>query len=136
MRNADKEITLFNYFNDPVTGYDNCKRTHFKGASVFAQTQVNVDKDGLASADLYTIRIPEEAAEADYLRPGEFNQLEDKGNAFTLAKGDKVVLGHADDDNPRPGDLEKKYGNEFVVTVTGVTDNRGKREPHWKVICK
>ena len=30
-------------------------------------------------------------------------------------------------------DLEKKYQ---TLTVVGCTDNRGKREPHWKVIAK
>lgn len=131
MRNADKTITIYNYTQDPETGYDMAHRTQISGVSAFCETKVTVDKEGLMSADLYTVRIPEEAA-SGYATPKEFDALTDRTGRFTLAKGDKIVIGVADDENPRPGDLEKKY--DRVLTITGVTDNRGKREPHWKVI--
>lgn len=129
MRNADKTITVYNYTQDPETGYDMAHRTQIDGVSAFCETKVTVDKDGLMSADLFTVRIPEISG---YATPKEFETLEDKTGRFTLSKGDKIVIGAAYDENPRPGDLEKKY--DSVLTITGVTDNRGKREPHWKVI--
>ena len=134
MRNADKDITLYNYFLDPETGYDTCKRTYIQGVSAFVQTQVNVSKDGFASASVYTIRITEEAPRKAYVTPKEFEELPDKTGYFTLKKGDKIVLGYASEEVQTPAALESTYGNDQVMTITGVTDNRDKREPHWKVV--
>lgn len=130
VKNADKTITVYNFFLDPVTGYDVSKRTQIDGVSAFCQTKVNVSKDGMASADLFTIRIPEEVAPG-YAPPKEFATLTDKTGRFTLAKGDKIVIGVATEEAPTQSNLEKKY--DTVVTITGVTDNRGKHSPHWKV---
>ena len=52
---------------------------------------------------------------------------------FSCHAGDLIVLGEAMEPDPRPANLEKKYQ---TLTVVGCTDNRGKREPHWKVIAK
>lgn len=131
MRNADKTITLYNYFLDPDTGYDAVRRTLIVGVSAFCETRVNVEKEGLASADVYTLRIPAESSPG-YATSKEYAALSDKAGRWTLAKGDKIVFGVAEEENPRKADLEKRYDN--VVTITGVTDNRGKREPHWKVV--
>lgn len=134
MRNADKTITLYNYFTDAETGYDTCQRLQIDGASAFVQTQVNVSKEGLASASVYTLRISETSASAKYVTPKQFVELENKKGFFTLAKGDKIVLGIAEEETATPAYLESKYGNDQVMTITGVTDNRDKREPHWKVV--
>ena len=134
MRNADKEITLFNFYpsqEDPNIFLS--KRTNISGASVFAQTKVVVYKDGLHAANVYTIRIPESTV-PNYLPPANFKELSDMSDAFTLAPKDKIVLCYADDENTTEAALEDKYGRDYVVTITGVTDNRGKLEPHWKVI--
>ena len=40
MKNATQDITLYNYYLDPVTGYDTCQRLYIQGVSVFAQTKV------------------------------------------------------------------------------------------------
>ena len=134
MRNADKTITLYNYFTDVETGYDTCQRLQIDGAAAFVQTQVNVSKEGLASASVYTVRIPETSAKAQYVTPKKFLELTDKSGYFTLAKGDKIVLGISEDETATPAYLESKFGNDQVMTITGVTDNRDKREPHWKVV--
>lgn len=133
MRNADKTITLYNYYLDQQTGYDTCKRSQIDGVSTFVQTKVNVSKEGLASASVYTVRIPESSAEEQYVTPKQFLELDDKTGYFTLSKGDKIVLGVAEEETATPAYLESKYGNDQVMTITGVTDNRDKREPHWKV---
>jgi hypothetical protein len=133
VKNAEQEITLYNYFMDAETGYDTSRRVHISGVSTFVQTQVNVSKDGLASADVYTIRIPDESVKERYVTPREYKNLKDKSGFFTLAKGDKVVLGYAKEEEATPAYLESTYGNEMVMTITGVTDNRNKRAPHWKV---
>lgn len=134
MRNADKTITLYNYFTEVKTGYDACKRLQIDGVSTFVQTQVNVSKEGFASASVYTIRIPETSVSAQYVTPKHFLELQDKSGYFTFAKGDKIVLGVSEEEDATSAYLENKYGNDQVMTITGVTDNRDKREPHWKVI--
>lgn len=115
MRNADKEITLYNYYLDPDTGYDTCERHFIQGVSVFGTLAVNVSKEGFVAADVYTVRIPAACGE------------------FTFKEGDVIVVGRADEENPRPAELEEKY---TTLTVVSCTDNRGKRAPHWKVVCK
>lgn len=134
MRNADKTITMYNYFTDVETGYDTCKRLQIDGVSTFVQTQVNVSKEGLAAASVYTIRIPETSVFAQYVTPKQFLELSDKTGYFTLSKGDKIVLGVAEEETATAAYLENKYGNDQVMTITGVTDNLDKREPHWKVV--
>lgn len=134
MQNAGKTVTLYNYYLDPATGYDTCSRTLLSGVSVFTQTQVSIDKDGLAAADVYTMRIPKESFTGQYVYPTEYAALESKSGYFTLAKGDKIVLGIADEEKPTAAQLEAKYGTDRVMTVTGVTDNRDKRAPHIKVV--
>lgn len=136
MRNARKTITLYNYYADYSTGYDTCKRTVISGVSVFIQTQVNVSKDGLASASVCTIRIPASSVQEAYVTPKDFQKAENKSGIFTLAKTDKIVLGIAEEETPTSAHLESTYGNDHVMTITGVTDNLDKREPHWKVVCE
>ena len=134
MKNANKDITLYNYYLDPATGYDTCQRLHISDVSAFVRTQVSVSEDGLASADVYALRIPEESVTAQYVTPEQFRELPDKAGYFTLAKADKIVLGNAREETPTPAYLESTYGNDLVLTITGVTDNRDKRAPHWKVV--
>lgn len=116
MRNAGKEITLYHYFPDSETGYDKSVRHFIQGVSVFGTTAVSVDKEGLSSADIYTIRVPEECGE------------------FTFKEGDVIVMGRAEEESPRRGELKIKYPDS--LTVVSCTDNRGKRGAHWKVVCK
>lgn len=134
MRNADKAITLYNYYTDTATGYDTSRRTVINGVSTFVQTQVNVSKEGLAAASVYTVRIPEKSVSEKYVTPKQYLELSDKSGYFTLSKGDKIVLGLAEEETATAAYLESKYGNDQVMTITGVTDNRDKREPHWKVV--
>lgn len=136
MKNATQDITLYNYYLDPATGYDTCQRLYMQGVSVFAQTKVEVSKDGLAAADVYTLRIHEAVPTARYVTPKQFQALEDKTGYFTLSEADKIVLGCAKEETPTPAQLESAYGNGTVLTITGVTDDRGKRAPHWKVTGK
>lgn len=136
MRNADRTITLYNYVLEPETGYDLAIRSIFAGVSVHSKTKVNVDKSGMASADETIIRIPVESTHKDYMRPNAFAQLETVDGYFTLKKGDKIVLGLAEEENPTPAQLEDKYGDDFCLTIIGITDNRDKMEPHWKVVCE
>ena len=120
MKHAEQEITLYSFSEDRETGYETGRRLFLSGVSVFNQTKTNVEKDRLSAANLITIRIPEEIV----FQP------------FPLKTGDVIVLGNVPEENPSRGQLLKQYGGDRVVTVTGVTDNRGGRQPHWKVVGK
>ena len=133
MKHANQKITLYNYYLDPATGYDSCKRLYIEGVSAFVQTKVGVSKEGLSAEDLYTLRIPEACVTEIYDSPKQFQELPDKTGYFTLNKADRIVLGCAEEVQPTPAQLESTYGNDMVMTITGVTDNRDKHEPHWKV---
>lgn len=136
MRNADRTITLYNYILDRETSYDVAVRHVLTGVSVHSVTKVNVDKNGMASADETVIRIPVTATHEAYIRPSAYQAEPDIDGFFTLKKGDKIVLGLADEESPTPSEIENKYGADFCVSIIGVTDNRDKREPHWKVTCE
>ena len=86
MRNAGKTITLYSHSLDPETGYDVWSGQVIKGVSVFGTTAVSVGSDGLASADVYTIRVPESCGE------------------FLFQEGDLIVLGET-----------KKHGGHWKV---------------------
>ena len=78
MKNAEKTITLYNYTQDVATGYDMAHRTVIYGVSAFCQTKVTVGDEGLMSADMFTLRIPENAPCAAYVTPKQFAALADK----------------------------------------------------------
>lgn len=115
MKNAVQTVTLYHNRLDPDTGYDVLVRYLIEGVSVFGKTEVRISDDGFASADVYTLRVPERCG------------------MFPFCAGDLIVLGNASEQNPIPGALEKKYQ---TLTVVSCTDNRGKQGAHWKVICK
>lgn len=113
MKGADKTITLFTHSLNENTGYDVWTGQVIRGVSVFGSTAVNVNTDGFASADVYTVRVPQKCGD------------------FVFKAGDLIVLGEAEETTASPAELERKYQ---TLTVVGCTDNRGKPEPHWKVI--
>lgn len=113
MRNAVKTITL--YHVRWLADTEDKIRSVIADVSVFGNTAVRVGDNGLSTADVYTVRIPEERGK------------------FTISEGDWIVIGEADEENPTKAQLEKKYQ---TLTVVGVTDNRGKRGGHYKVVCK
>ena len=116
MKNAGQAITLYNYFLDPETGYDTCTRAYIRGVSVFGKAEVSVTKEGFVSADVYTVRVPTACGE------------------YTFRAGDVIVAGEAVEERPSRAELEEKY--PVVLTVVSCTDNREKREGHWKVVCQ
>ena len=112
MKNADRSITLYNYRLDPKMGYDTCTRHIIEGVSIFGSLAVDVSKEGFAAADIYTLRVPEECG------------------SFEFREGDVILTGVAAAENPR------KEKTPDQMTVVSCTDNRSKRAPHWKVVCR
>lgn len=131
MRNAAETITIYNAFLDSENGYDIYKRTVITGVSWFSCTQTAVSGDGgLTAADEYTARIPNELC-SGYVDPKSYTGA---AGTWTLKPGDIIVKGIASEENPRPKTLFDTYSN--VLTVVGITDNRGGRGAHIKVVGK
>lgn len=131
MRNAENTVTIYNAFYDSTSGYDVYMRTVITGVSWFSRTLTNVVGDGgLISANEFTVRIPEELC-SGYVDPKSYTGVV---STWTLRPGDIIVKGTATENNPLPKDLFKAYSDIF--TVVGVTDSRGGRGAHIKVVGK
>ena len=137
MRQCNETITVFNKRQASGTGYDVYIPTVIAGVSWFCEIASTVDVSGLRAANKFTIRIPLDAdfSEKSYVTPAEYAASEDSDTIFTLGNGDIIVKVAITESGLKPADLQARYGE--VVTVLGVTDNRGaKKAPHWKVVGK
>lgn len=135
MKLCNDTITVYNAKLDTVTGFDMYNRTVIIGASWFCDIAANVDGSGLKAANKFIIRIPVDAdfGGKTYLPPLEYAQTDTPNKYFTLREGDLIVRGLASEENPRPADLHKNYGE--VATILGLTDDRrGHFAQHWKVV--
>ena len=59
LTNAD--ITIYNHIYDKATRLDEWRRTVIHGVHFYVDNKVSVGDSGLNSADVYKIRIPEDA---------------------------------------------------------------------------
>lgn len=118
MMNADTTITVFSSVYDETLGYDLYNATVISGVSWFGRVKTAVKTDGgLASADEYAVRIPDDRINDD--------SIFKVGNI--IAKG-LVAL-----ENPRPAEI---FGAADSFTIIGVTDNRNKKGGHIRVVGK
>lgn len=137
MKLVDDTITIFNKYIDSETKFKKYISTVVTGVHWYGTDMVSVTSDGLVGANKFTIRIPEEAdfGEKEYVSPKDFSKLTDKSGYFTIAEGDIIVHGVAEEDEAKPDYLEDTY--DEVVTIISVTDNRkAPNAKHWRVVCK
>ena len=129
--NAD--ITLYNHYLDKDTRLDNWKRTIIRGVHFYVDHKVSVGDNGVNSADIYKIRIPEDAEYGgQYISEDEW--LERGcciGSYWTLQNDDIVVLGECYLDIEKPADLKVK-GKRYCK-ITSWSDNRFGGLPHWRI---
>ena len=120
MKLCNDTITVFNARVDPDEGGNVWVPTVITGASWYLTDAATVDasKGGLVAANKVTVRIPVEAAPAEFaLKNGDI-----------LVKGDAAAV-----ESPTPAKLKKLYGVD-CATILGVTDNRrAPRAPHWRI---
>lgn len=131
MQHADETIVVYNRKYDAARGYDVYCAAVIPNVSWHGTALAAPGAEGLAEANQYTIRIPDNA---DYLTPADYAASASVNNRFTLAEGDLIALGTAAVENPTPAAIHK--GHDTVATIIGVTDNRKGRSPHWKVTAK
>lgn len=129
--NAD--ITLYNHYYDKDTRLDKWHRTVIRGVHFYVDHKVSVGDNGVNSADVYKIRIPEDADyQGAYVSEDEWIALGlNVAGKWTLQSDDLVVLGECDMDIDRPAHL-KEAGKRYCK-VTSWSDNRFGGLPHWRI---
>lgn len=134
MNHCNETITVYNAKYDPSTDTTKYHRTVITGASWFGSLKSTVDGNGLKAANMYTVRIPEDASfeGKQYVDHLTFADLSDPSGAWTLANGDYIVHGIGQDITT-PSTLHVAFAE--VMTILFITDNRTALfAPHWKVV--
>ncbi len=129
--NAD--ITLYNHYYDKDTRLDHWQRSVIYGVHFYVDHKVSVGDTGVNSANVYKIRIPEDAQCMNtYISEDEWQE---KGcgvlENWTLQNDDLVVLGECGIDIERPADLQR-LGKRYCK-ITSWSDNRFGGLPHWRI---
>lgn len=128
--NAD--ITIYNHKTNKNTRLDEWQRTVIRGVWFYVDHKVSVGDGGLNSADVYKIRIPEEAESSRlYVPEEEYFCREDVSGYWTLQEDDLVVCGVCDIEIEKPADLKERHIR--YCKITSWSDNRFGGSPHWRV---
>ena len=117
--NAD--ITILNRVYDPEERLDKWKATFIENVSFYSDTKVNLDSNGLTTADVYKMRIPDYNG---YVPAGEY--IGEEGT-WTLQIDDYIVKGKLDKDVTRPAELDDK------IRIKSFSDNRRGMLPHLRI---
>ena len=130
--NAD--LTIFNYRGtDKTTGRATYFRTQIRGVSFYTEQKVQVTDKGLVSADLYKIRIPEDADTQgkQYIDADQYAQLSDSdaSSYWTINNGDLFGRGLLDDFEKESEFLKRQYTGK----VLSFADNHRGGLPHWRI---
>lgn len=128
---TNAHITIYNRKYNKETRLDSWHRTIIKGVYFYVDNKVSAGDGGLNSADVYKIRIPEDAKCAKtYISEDEYENA-DESFYWTLREDDLVVRGICDVDIQKPADLKtlrKRY-----CKITSWSDNRFGGLPHWRI---
>lgn len=121
-RGADKETARPIYF-----------RTQITGVNFYAKQEVQTTDKGLVSADLYQIRIPEDAdtQKKQYIDADAYAKLTDEEaeEYWTINNGDLFGRGLLDDFEKESEFLKRQYTGK----VLSFSDNRRGGLPHWRI---
>lgn len=117
------DITIYNRIYDFATRLDTWKRTIIEGVSFFRDVKTNLGENGLTTADLYKIRIPEENCRG-YVPPKDFTGAD---NTWTIQNDDYIVQGKSTVEIIRPKEL---IGG---IRINSWSDNRRGSVPHIRI---
>lgn len=121
-RGVDKETARPIYF-----------RTKITGVNFYTKQEVQTTDKGLVSADLYQIRIPEDAdtQEKQYIDADAYAKLtnEEAEGYWTINNGDLFGRGLLDDFEKESEFLKRQYTGK----VLSFSDNRRGSLPHWRI---
>lgn len=129
---ANADITLYNHHYNKDTRLDDWQRTVIYGVHFYVDNKVNLGDEGLNSADVYKIRIPEDAeCNRAYLPEDKYAAADDTEAYWTLQNGDYVVRGECLLDIEKPSDI-KQVRTQYCK-ITSWSDNRFGGLPHWRI---
>ena len=121
-RGVDKETARPIYF-----------RTQITGVNFYTKQEVQTTDKGLVSADLYHIRIPEDAdtQEKQYIDADAYAKLTDEEaeGYWTINNGDLFGRGLSNDFEKESEFLKRQYTGK----VLSFSDNRRGSLPHWRI---
>lgn len=117
--NAD--ITILNRVYDPEERLDKWKATFIENVSFYSDTKVNLDSNGLTTADVYKMRIP------DYEGYVPAEEYTGKKDTWTIQIDDYIVKGKLNKEVTRPAELVNK------IRIYSFSDNRRGVSPHLRV---
>ena len=117
--NAD--ITILNRVYDPDERLDKWKSTFIENVSFYSDTKVNLDGNGLTTADVYKIRIP------DYKGYVPAEEYAGEDGTWTVQIDDYIVKGKLNKEVTRPAELVNK------IRIYSFSDNRRGVSPHLRV---
>lgn len=128
MLKAVETVTIINRTTEKGLDTYHCHILH--GVSWYAQNKYTPDTGGLKASKLYKIRIPASLL-TGYLDPDQYTGAAEKAALWTLAPGDKILL----------GEKESVTGAEFAAlarastacTVLDVHKNLYGMNPHFYV---
>lgn len=133
--NVNADLTLFNYRGvNKTTARPVYIRTVIRGVNFYTDQKTRVaDSGGLVSADMYKIRIPEDAdAEGKkYVDAVEYKKLSDEEamNCWTIDNGDLFGRGVLPEFEKEAAFLKQQYTGK----VMSFSDNRRGGIPHWRI---
>ena len=107
---TNTDITIYSRVCDPLTRLDKWKKIYVSAAWWYKNEKASITTDGLKSADVYTVRIPDTSIE--------------------LKKDDYIVKGNSPVEMQTVKDLS---GIEFAK-ITSVNRNLFGGNPHIKVV--
>ena len=133
----DKTITVYNRFEDVITGYvswykhvlTNCFVKHTNNVITIGSEKLQTDDN--------IVRIPYNPT---YLTPYEWLQSDDKANSLTLQAGDIIICGSVDDEineyigGQRSNDIIDKYKALGVMKIKSVNENTSLPNKHYLVM--
>lgn len=128
--NAD--MTIYSQKIDPKTKFAIYIPTQIQNVYWYTDQRMEVDQNGVHSACVYKVRIPEESvSHLNYTDFLTWNSLDDANGYWTIQKGDIVVKGLVDDEISAASDLFKKYSQVFRINT--YSDNRIGGLPHFRI---
>lgn len=120
---TNSDITILNRVYDPIERLDKWNKTSIKNVSFYSEEKVNLDGNGLKTANVYKIRIPEESL-SGYVCAGEYTGEE---NTWTIQIDDYIVKGELEQEITRPAELKEK------IRIHSFSDNRRGLSPHLRI---
>lgn len=133
--NVNANLTIFNFRGvSKATARSTYFRTVIRGVNFYTDQKTRVtDSGGLVSADMYKVRIPEDANTEgkQYIDAVTYKKLSDEEakNYWTIDNGDLFGRGILEEFDKEASFLKQQYTGK----VMSFSDNRRGCTPHWRI---